>query len=390
MRKVLILGGSYRDIGLIKACQELGYYTITLGSRDDYIGHNYADSFYKLDYNDFDSIKEIIKKEPIDYLIAGSGEGPYINTVQLSEELQIGNYDTLATAELVHNKWKFKNFCLKNAISVPQGFYYIDHSSLEQLKFPAIVKPVNLSGGKGVAKVNDIQELELELKKAKNMSDNIMIEEFIEGEIISYSVVISKQKIVYEFIAKEYTYVNKYVISSAHPHKLDSTVMVKLKNDVEKICKLLSLVDGMFHLQVLIKDNKPYIMDVTRRIAGDLYPNLIELSDNVSYLKSVVKGYVGKEITDEFENKFKQPKFVIRHCVFPKHNGILEGIVVDDSLKNKIIDRIDLLESNTYIDNYLTSLTAIVFIVLESYDENIMENINGLIYPKVNRSESND
>ena len=41
MKKVLILGGSHRDIPLIKASQELGYFVITLGDRDYYMGHEY-------------------------------------------------------------------------------------------------------------------------------------------------------------------------------------------------------------------------------------------------------------------------------------------------------------------------------------------------------------
>jgi len=111
MKKVLILGGSHRDIPLIKASQELGYFVITLGDRDYYLGHEYSNKYYKVNFNDLAKVKEIIESEKIDYLLPGSGEEPYLNTVQLAQELNIGNYDNLETAKLVHNKWKFKEFC---------------------------------------------------------------------------------------------------------------------------------------------------------------------------------------------------------------------------------------------------------------------------------------
>jgi len=38
-KRILILGGSHRDIPLIKASQQLGYLVITLGDRDYYLGH---------------------------------------------------------------------------------------------------------------------------------------------------------------------------------------------------------------------------------------------------------------------------------------------------------------------------------------------------------------
>ena len=74
MKKVLILGGSHRDIPLIKASQDLGYFVITLGNKDYYLGHKYSNKAYKINFNDLEKVKEIIKEEKIDYIIPGSGE----------------------------------------------------------------------------------------------------------------------------------------------------------------------------------------------------------------------------------------------------------------------------------------------------------------------------
>ena len=51
MKKILILGGSHRDIPLIKASQDLGYFVITLGNKDYYLGHNYSNKAYKINFN---------------------------------------------------------------------------------------------------------------------------------------------------------------------------------------------------------------------------------------------------------------------------------------------------------------------------------------------------
>jgi biotin carboxylase len=382
MKKVLILGGSHRDIPLIKASQELGYFVITMGDRDYYLGHEYSDKCYKVNFNDLVKVKEIIENEKIDYLLPGSGEESYLNTVQLAQELNIGNFDSLEVAKLVHNKWKFKEFCLENSISAPNGFYYTDDLNLDNIAFPVAVKPTNLSGGRGVDVVGNLESLKASLLKAKEVSDEIFLEDFIDGDLIAYSVVIKNQKIIYGFTGKDDTYKNKYLITSAYPVQLKVVTQNKLRSDVEKISEILSLVDGMFHLQVIIRDEVPYIIDVTRRIPGDFYPYLMEYCDKIEYSKAVVKSYIGESLNSELIAT-KRQNFVIRHCVMSDKNGIFKGIIIDETLKDSVIFRVDLMQKNTEISNFLISQIAIIFIQILIKDIQTIKNINNLIYPVV-------
>lgn len=380
MEKVLILGGSHRDIPLIKAAQELGFYVITLGNRDSYLGHRYSDKFFKIDFNDLTRVKELIKNENINHILPGCGEESYINTVSLSHELKIGNYDFLETAKLIHNKWKFKKFCLENDICTPKGLFYNKELIFDSLNFPIVVKPTNLSGGRGVEVVYNKSELEIALEKTISVSDEIFLEEFIEGELIAFSIFLENQRIIYSFSGADVTYKNKYLITTAYPIELQKEVQNRLENDIEKLASLLKIVDGMFHFQVLIKDNKPYIIDVTRRIPGDLYPYLIELNDKVEYSKAVVKSYLGEKLHSEFKVDEKPLDFVIRHCVMPCKNGKFKGLFIDDSIKDSVLYKLDLIEEKTIVDNYLQTQIAIVLI---KTSKEIAENINDLIYAKM-------
>ncbi|MFV7790729.1 ATP-grasp domain-containing protein [Aliarcobacter lanthieri] len=383
MKKILILGGSHRDIPLIKASQELGYFVITLGDRDYYLGHNFSNKFYKINFNDLEKVKKIVEEEKIDYILPGSGEESYLNTVKLSNDLRIGNFDNLDIAELVHNKWKFKEFCLKNNISTPKGEFYTIQTNLEKLNFPLVVKPTNLSGGRGVEIVNSKEALIKSLEETKKVSSEIFLEEFIEGKLIAYSIFIKNQKIIYGFIGEDKTYLNKYLITSAFPYKVEEKTLKKMKYDIENLAKLLNLVDGMFHLQILIKQNIPYIIDVTRRIPGDLYPYLIEYCDGVDYSKAVVKAYTTGIIDNEFNKKIDKYKFVIRHCVMPYKNGIYKNIIIDNSIKDKILYRLDLIKKDYIIGEYLHTQIAIIFIDATNDNNFILENINDLIQVEI-------
>lgn len=386
MKKILILGGSHRDIPLIAASKKLGYYVVTLGDRDYYLGHSYADKSYKVNFNDLKKVKQIIKNENIDYLIPGSGEESYLNTVRVSEELNIGSFDDIETAELIHNKWKFKEFCIKHGITTPYGFYYQNDTDLKNLTYPLVVKPTNLSGGRGVEVSHDEKELENALKQSFQVSNEIFIEEYIDGELYAYSIFIKNKKIHYGFLGKDDVYLNKYLISTAYPASLKERTLAKLKLDIEKISQTLSLVDGMFHLQVIVKDDRAYIIDVTRRIPGDLYPDLIEYCDGVQYSKAVVKAYTGQSIVDEFKTD-KRESFVIRHCVMADKNGILRDIFIDSKIKQQVIARLDLVQNGAEIKNFLNTQISIIFIKLQQRENNIVKNINKLIYPIIDVQE---
>ncbi len=383
MKKILILGGSHRDIPLIKASKELGFYVITLGDRAYYKGHNYSDKKYLIDFNNLEKVRETIKKEGIKYIVAGCGEASYISTVILANEFNISNYDSVETAKLVHNKWLFKEFCLTNGVSTPKGCFYSEECNLSDIKFPLVIKPTTLSGGRGVEIVETKLEFERAIEDTLQYSQEIFIEEFIEGELVAYSVFIQNKKIIYGFMGKDEMYLNKYLVAYAYPIEFTQEVKNKLDKDINHIAQKLNLVDGMFHLQVILRDNIPYIIDVTRRIPGDFYPDLIELCSGVQYSQAVVKSYIGDAISNEFT--IKRDDFIIRYVVMPNRNGIYKNIHIDKSIESKIVQRFDLIEKGFTIDDYTTTQLAILFIKLDFKDEKVINNITNLVEVEVDK-----
>ena len=385
MKKALILGGSHRDIPLIMAAKKLGFFVITLGDRDYYIGYKFSDKNYKIDFTDLEKVSKVIEAEKIDVLIPGCGEKALLNTVILGKKYKIGNFDSLEAVNIIHDKWKFKEFCQKRGINVPKGVKITscENTVLENISLPCIVKPLNLSGGRGVCVVKSKDELKSAVKHALEVSENneVLIEEFIEGELLACSVFVRNGRIGYSFVGKDDVYLNKYLVSSAYPIEIKDEVLGKLKQNVEKIIADLSLKDGPFHLQFILKDDIPYIIDVTRRIPGDLYPYLIEFSTGIRYSEAVVKAYMGYNI-DPTLLKEKEKKFIIRHCIMSSKNGVLKDILVNKEVKEKIIYELYLMEKGTNIDNYLRQQVGIVFLEFNSEKEMIeaAKKINELIF----------
>lgn len=388
MKKILILGGSHRDIPLIQAAQALGLHVITLGDRDYYIGHNFSNQSYRIDFNNIAKISNLIQELKIDFLCPGCSEQALKNTVILSEKHMIGNFDSLEKLLLLHDKAKFKEFCLNNKISTPMGVKIDNLNDIYKIDifFPLIVKPVNLSGGNGVFVVRDIKELEVAISKAQNVSkrEDVLVEEFIEGDLIAYSTFIKNKKAMVGFIAKDNTYLNDYLITTSYPIDIPIDIVQGLNKDIEKICNLLDLKDGPFHFQVLIRDDRPYIVDVTRRIPGDLFPFLIEFCTGVKYSENVINALIGENVRED-DLKTKKYDYFIRHCIMPDSNGIFMDTFIAEELKPKLFYELYLTAEGAKIDNYLRHQIGIVFIKFDSKYEmvNTAQQINSFIYPEI-------
>jgi len=131
----------------------------------------------------------------------------------------------------------------------------------------------------------------------------------------------------------------------------------------------------MFHAQLIIKNDIPYLIDVTRRIAGDLYPDLIERCNGIEYSKAVVESYTTGNITQNL--LATQEQFIIRHVVMPSQNGTYKELFISEKIKKSIIYRFNLLNEGEDVEDFLHTQVTIVFIKGREF----LKDLNSLIYP---------
>ena len=301
-QKLLILNGSHSEIPLIKAAKKLGFYVITSGNNKNGIGHKYADEYHAVDFSNKNDILSLAQKLKIDRICSAAHDLSLISASYACEKLGIPGHDNYETTLTLHQKDLFKKFAVPLGISTPSTTSYTDIdkalSSIDKHPYPIIIKPIDLGGGKGVSKALKKEDYETAVKHAfeTSKSKRIVVEEFIEGTQHSLTTFILKNKVVFYFSDNEHSYLNPYLVStSAGPATNIDKVINKLIDDSEKIASQLSLCDGIFHMQYLMKDNIPYIIEITRRCSGDIYPEPVKYSTGVAWAKWIVKAETGMD-----------------------------------------------------------------------------------------------
>lgn len=386
-KKMLILGGGYADIPLIKSAQNLGYYVVTTGNRTGDLGHNYSDEFQFADFSDKEVMLQLAERLKVDAVCACCNDFSALSAAYIAEKLGLPGHDTYKITKLIHHKDLYRAFAQENGILSPKALSFSSlksaYGALDQFHFPIMIKPVDLTGGKGVSKVESIKDAKVAIEKALQISreKKVVIEEFIEGGRHGFSTFIRNGEVVFYFNDNEHYYLNQYLVSAASvPGYAPAAAVSKLCKAAEKISSLLNLTTGIFHIQYILHQNEPVIIEVCRRAPGDLYIQLVEHATGVDYASYIVRGAAGLDCGNLSQSSIKG--FFSRSCIMPRSNGRLQSLEIDSSIQKNIIDECMWWNTGDVVDDFMTHKFGILFLRYDSAEEMLQktENIHDFVH----------
>lgn len=385
--KLLLLGGSHAEIPLILAAKELGYYVITTGNDQKGLGHSYADKNIFADFSDKNAMLTLASTEKIDAICSGCNDFALLSTAYVAEKLSLPGHDSYEIAKQIHHKDKYRKLAESLEIPTPKSIRISTIEELEKnivsLQFPIIIKPIDLTGGKGIQRADSIEEAKNAFNVAmKKTRENYCIaEEFIEGSRHGFSCYICKERVVFYFADNEQYFLNQYLVSGANtPSSSSRATLEMLKEYSERIAKKLHLVDGILHIQYIEKDNGiPFIIEVCRRSPGDLYIKLVQYATGINYSKFIVMAETGMNVSAILDAPTQG--FWLRHCIMASRTGIIQQVSFAKEIQDKVIEKFLWYKPGENVLDFLHYKAGIVFLKFQSekemafYTEKISEYI---------------
>lgn len=276
--KVFLLCSSHNDLGLIYALRKLGAEIVVSGNRADLPGQRLCDKYIPGDYSDKNAMLEIAMSEKIDAVCACCNDFGVYTAAFIAEKLGLPGYDSYETTLTLHNKDLFKKFALANGIQTPrsESFSTVEDAErqLETFAFPIIVKPTDCSAGNGIQKVETVAQAKDAVRYAfsKSRAGRIVIEPFVHGSQHGFCTFLKDRRVVAVCSNNEFSFANPYRVEiDTYPADITDQTRKFLVAQIEKIAHLLSLADGVFHLQYIMDGDRPMIIEVMRRILGNMY-----------------------------------------------------------------------------------------------------------------------
>ena len=152
----------------------------------------------KLDLENFEEIKDFVLKQKIDLVIVGPEKPLVEGIVDYLEKYKINVFGpNKLSSKLEGSKIFTKQICQK--FNIPTAKFGIFQNEDDAIKFlnksnhPIVIKADNLASGKGVYICENIDESKIavdEIFKGKfGKAENILIEEFLNGEEMSFFII---------------------------------------------------------------------------------------------------------------------------------------------------------------------------------------------------------
>jgi len=244
----------------------------------------------KLNLEDFNELKNFILSNKIDLIVVGPEKPLVDGIVDFLEDHNIKVFGPNKIAsQLEGSKIFTKNLCEKYKIPTAKFgiFKNINDAkkSIEKNNYPLVIKADGLASGKGVYICNNKDEAQLAIKEIFEgkfgKAKNLLIEEFLEGEEMSYFV-ISDGKTIKSFetaqdhkrVLEEDKGKNTGGMGAYSPSRLINDELEKkiLKKIIEPTIKGIRDIGtnykGFLYAGLMIVKNEPYLIEYNVRM-GD-------------------------------------------------------------------------------------------------------------------------
>ena len=242
----------------------------------------FKERIFDLDYHSFtfNIDGKIIKPDAVYNIIHGDpGENGVLAEILEKNEIPQTSCNNYVSG-LTFNKKKYIKFvdslnipCPKQVLLKRKDLISISRI-LEAIKIPCIVKPNNGGSSIGVSKVNYADELENKIKIAFNEGDEVLIENFLDGQEVSVGVLeINGKRIILpitEIISDNelFDYNAKYLGESQEitPGNITDKSKELIHKYVNTIYDNIEL-NGITRSEFIIVDGNPHILE-TNTIPG--------------------------------------------------------------------------------------------------------------------------
>lgn len=230
------------------------------------------------------------------------------------------------------------------------------------------VKPVDSFGGRGQSMLlpsasSEERREAWEFASSFSKSDEVILQESVEGQLFSNSVFFVDGKIRDAFVVDEWVDLNLKVHLSVVRH--DLTLSTRTLAALEALRRELQFSEGLLHLQgIRTKGGHEYFLEATSRHPGDLFGNLVSESTGFNYTQAFLSFFV-----DEIPYPARGTKrdIILRQTFRADKSGKFLDLDVAD--KSQVIDTFLELDKHSRLD--LGSRIGVAFSRLASWSPGV-------------------
>lgn len=317
-KKIMLLGGLRYLLPVIRTAHKLGLHVITCDYLPDNIAHRYSDEYHNVSIIDKEAVLKLAQELRIDGIMSFAVDPGVVTAAYVAEKMGLPNVGPYESVCILQDKARFREFLRAHQFNCPwsYGFDSVEDAmaAVSQFSWPAIVKPTDSAGSKGVSRVNNNAELLPALRFAmeSSLGGHIIVEEYIEkvGDTTGSDSFSIDGK--FEFYSFDNQHFDSNSINPFTPsaHSWHSTMSAErqqiLKRELQRLITLLGMKTSIFNVEARVGvDGKVYIMEVSPRGGGNRLAEVIQLATGVPLIENAVRASVGMPLLDMQDSHYQ-------------------------------------------------------------------------------------
>lgn len=298
MKKVLILGALAGQVDAIDSLRARGVEVHAAGHVSRGPGVTVADKFHKVDITDIEAVTAMAQDEAFDVVYSVGSDIAMPTVTAVSEELGLPHFHGSALTKVLRQKELMRD-ALRN---LPSGS--VAYASLapgagipDWSTYPAIVKPDDSQGQRGITVVHSLHELDqaITLARENSRSGVVLIEELLDGPEVSVHVVVEEGEVRFFMPTTRFVWAGPLVgIPRAHGIPFDDPQAVRqLRTLVDECVAALGVVEGPLYFQTFVTPRGPRVVEIASRLDGCHLWRMIREATGFDLLDAVLGRLLG-------------------------------------------------------------------------------------------------
>ncbi len=284
---------SYRVASYINAAQQLGYKLLIVSDSEHSLVSSIANGI-TVDFKQPDNALEII--------LTGIQNHNIIAVIPTDDQVVTLSSQVAKSLGLAHNKPESTRLTYRKDLArirlqqqncnVPEFSICHFRNTIEKSRhtnYPVVLKPLMLSGSRGVIRANNNHEFINAAEKIKHIllkepcdqyeAEHFLIEQFLQGDEVAIDGFMQNGKFITlslfdkpEPMNGPYFEESYYITPSRHSDQNQQAII----DEVEKCCHAYGLTHGPIHAEARITDQGIYLIEMASRTIGGQCAQLIE------------------------------------------------------------------------------------------------------------------
>lgn len=321
-RRVLLLltSRSYRSRAFIEAATTLEIEVVKAVNMEEYLAE-YWDYRLGLDFSNVEksvtSIVNYSKEKPIGGILSVDDSGSLL-AAKASEALGIPHNSSQAAAA-ARNKLKMRQIFEHCPVNSPK--YALHHFSegmkekavqaiAESCTFPCVIKPLSLSGSRGVIRADDQDQLRRAIARLGRLLVHqdpspapkpFLIEDFVPGFEVALEGILDGGRLhVMALFDKPDPLDGPYFEETIYvtPSRLALEIQKSITASVATAAEGLGLREGPVHAEVRVNESGPWIIEVAGRSIGGLCSKTLRFADGITLEELILRQAFGMHYQD--------------------------------------------------------------------------------------------